>query len=219
MSALGRTRTRVILVDDHQVVLRGMELALREEAGLDVVGAASTAAAALALAATTDFDVALVDMLLPDRAGAELIAGLRRARPAAAVVALSGDASEDLQLAALEAGAAGYLLKTVGTAAIAAAVRRAAQGEVVFEPAQLSRLFARRREAGRAAQARPALTEREREILELMASGADTKTMAYRLGIAEHTIRRHTQNILSKLDAHSRLEAVAKAREAGLLPH
>lgn len=218
LTAPRRESIRVLLVDDHQVVLRGLELALEQEGGIEVVGAVSTAAAALALAKSTEFDVALVDMGLAGTSGADLVTALRGASPASAVLVLSGDDDEALQMAALEAGATGYLLKTAGAPAIADAVRRAARGDVVFEPAQLTRLFARRHAAANAAQERPALTVREREILALMASGADTKTMAYRLGIGEHTVRRHTQNILGKLDAHSRLEAVAVARRLGLLP-
>lgn len=217
MSGVRQGGVRVLLVDDHQVVLRGLELALKQEGGIEVVGGVTTAAAALSLAKSTDFDVALVDMGLGGTSGADLVVALRGASPGSAVLVLSGDADEAQQLAALEAGATGYLLKTAGAAVIADAVRRAAAGDVVFEPAQLTRLFARRREAANAAQERPALTVREREILALMASGADTKTMAFRLKIGEHTVRRHTQNILGKLDAHSRLEAVAIARRLGLL--
>lgn len=208
---------RVVLVDDHQIVLRGLQLTLTQDPAIAVVGSAATAAAALELGVTADYDVAVVDMGLPDRPGSEVVEALRAARPGAAAIILSGDASDETQLAAIEAGAAGCLVKTEATSAIVSAVKRVAHGEILFEAATLSRLFAKRRAQAAIEAGRPSLTGRETEVLHLLATGADTKEIAFRLKIGEHTVRRHTQNLLGKLDAHSRLEAVARARELGLL--
>lgn len=208
---------RVLLVDDHQIVLRGLQLTLTQDPAIVVVGSAATAAAALELGVAAEYDVAVVDMGLPDQPGSEVVEALRAARPGTAAIILSGDASEETQLAAIEAGAAGYLVKTEGASAIVSAVKRVARGEILFEAATLSRLFAQRRAQAAAEAGRPSLTGREAEVLDLLATGADTKEIAYQLKIGEHTVRRHTQNLLGKLDAHSRLEAVARARGLGLL--
>jgi len=205
----------VLIVEDHQVVAEGLAVLLDEHPDLDVVGWAATVADAERLVATEPVDVVVLDYWLPDRTGAEAVAALRVYRPDAAVVFLSADDSDDVILAALEAGASGYLVKSAGGADVAAAVRRAAEGEILMPARQLAALLTRRREQARqqAEQSRrlASLTPRERQILGLMAEGLDNREIALRLGISYATVRSHVRHLLGKLGARSKLEAVVRA--------
>ncbi len=211
----GRAPYRVLIVEDHQVVAEGLAVLLDEHPDLDVVGWAATVADAERLVATEPVDVVVLDYWLPDRTGAEAVAALRVYRPDAAVVFLSADDSDDVILAALEAGASGYLVKSAGGADVAAAVRRAAEGEILMPARQLAALLTRRREQARqqAEQSRrlASLTPRERQILGLMAEGMDNREIALRLGISYATVRSHVRHLLGKLGARSKLEAVVRA--------
>ena len=213
--------TRVLIVEDHRVVADGLALALGHDPALEVVGTATTVAEATTQARETRPDVLLVDYHLPDGTGAEVAVAIRAYLPNAAVVVLSADPGEQALLAAIEAGACGYLLKSQAAAQVVDAVRRAAEGEMLIPAATLAGLLGRRRqEAGREAerhQVLEALTPREHEILLLMASGVDNRAIADRLVIGYSTVRSHVQNVLDKLGAHSKLEAVARANELGLL--
>jgi DNA-binding NarL/FixJ family response regulator len=210
---------RILIVEDHLVVAEGLELALGRYEDLLVVGSAVTADDAERLTLERDPHVVLMDHHLPDRSGAEAAAAVRRAKPHLAVVMLTADTSDETMIAALEAGACGYLLKTRPSSEIVTAIRRAAEGEFLFPADKLSRLFAIRRSKVLAADEQPALTAREREILELMGQGLDNAAIAERLVIGVNTVRHHVQNILEKLRVHSKLEAVARAYEVGLLEH
>jgi DNA-binding NarL/FixJ family response regulator len=138
-----------------------------------------------------------------------------------AIVFLSADSSEDALIAAIEAGACGYLVKSGAAAQVADAVRRAAEGEMLIPAATLAGLLARQRQRQREqAQVETLagqLTRREKEILKLMAQGLDNRAIAEKLFISFTTVRGHVQNILEKLDAHSKLEAVARANQHGLI--
>jgi two-component system nitrate/nitrite response regulator NarL len=213
---------RVLIVEDHQVVAEGLAVLLDEHPDLSVVGWAATGADAARLAETEPFDVAVVDYWLPDRTGAEAVADLRAHRPDAAMVFLSADDSDDVILAALEAGASGYLVKSASGADVAGAVRRAAEGEILMPARQLSALLARRRERARQQTERSrqlaSLTGRERQILGLMTEGMDNREIAARLGIGYATVRSHVRHLLGKLGARSKLEAVVRAADWDL-PH
>ncbi len=211
---------RVLIVEDHQVVAEGLAILLGEHPDLRVVGWAATVADAEQLVATEPADVVVVDYWLPDGTGVEAVAALRAYWPDAAVVFLSADDSDEVMLAALEAGASGYLVKSAGGADVAAAVRRAAEGEILVPARQLAALLTRRREQAQRQAERSrrldSLTPRERQILGLMAEGMDNREIALRLSVSYATVRSHVRHLLSKLGARSKLEAVVKAADWGL---
>lgn len=213
-------RYRVLIVEDHQVVAEGLALLLGEHPDMHVVGWAATVAATERLAAAEPVDVAIADYWLPDGTGAEAVSALRAHRPDAAVVFLSADDSDEVMLAALEAGASGYLVKTAGGADVAAAVRRAAEGEILLPANQLAALLTRRRVRAQRQAERTrmldSLTPRERQILGLMAEGMDNREVADRLGVSYATVRSHVRHLLGKLGARSKLEAVVRAADWGL---
>ena len=206
---------RVLVVEDHPVVAEGLATLLAEDPRLRVVRRAETVAQAVAAAAEEPLDVALVDFRLPDGTGAEAATGIREHRPEAAVLFLSADDSEPAMIAAVEAGASGYLIKTAAGSEIVDAVRRAAEGEMLIPAPRLAALLARRRELAQAEDERSrrlgSLTPREYEILRLMTEGLDNREIAARLHVAYPTVRSHVRSVLQKLDARSRLEAVVKA--------
>ena len=221
MSAEGGERIGVLIVEDHQVLAEGLELALERHDDLEVVGWAGTVADALVLARERRPQVVLMDFHLPDGTGADAAGRIRQELGQAAIVFLSADTSEDALMAAIESGACGYLVKSGAAAQVADAVRRAAEGEMLIPAATLAGLLGRQRQRQReeAQLHRLAgqLTPREKEILQLMAQGLDNRAIAEKLFISFTTVRGHVQNILEKLEAHSKLEAVARANQYGLI--
>jgi len=211
---------RILIVEDHLVVAEGLAALLAEHPDLDVVGRAASVAATDRLAAAGPVDVAIVDYWLPDGTGVDAVAALRAHWPDAVVVFLSVDDSDELMLAALEAGASGYLVKTASGADVAEAVRRAGEGEILIPARQLATLLTRRRVQARRQTERSrrldSLTPRERQILGLMAEGMDNREVARRLGVSYATVRSHVRNLLGKLGARSKLEAVVRAADWGL---
>ena len=211
---------RVLLVEDHPVVIEGLQLAL-ERHGFDVVGAAVSAADGRRLAQERQPQVALLDFNLPDSSGGQLAAWIRDASPQTAVIFLTGDESDDALLAALDAGARGFLFKTQPPVQIAEAIRQAASGRSVMPPGRVSEVLARRRERqqaeDRARQERDRLTSRELEILQMLAHGMATKEIASKLFLSVATVRWYVQQMIEKLEAHSKIEALARARELGLI--
>jgi RNA polymerase sigma factor (sigma-70 family) len=211
---------RVLIIEDHQVVAEGLAVLLSEHPQLEVVGVAGDVAEVRRWADSEPVDVAVVDYWLPDGTGVDATAALREHWPEAAVVFLSADDSDESMLAALEAGASGYLVKSAGGSDVAEAVRRAAEGEILVPARQLGALLARRREQAQRQAERSrqleSLTPRERQILGLMAEGMDNRDIARQLGVSYTTVRSHVRHLLSKLSAHSKLEAVVRAAELGL---
>ena len=211
---------RVLLVEDHPVVIEGLQLAL-ERHGFEVVGAAVSAADGRRLAQEHLPEVALLDFNLPDAGGGELALWVREVSPQTAVIFLTGDESDDALLAALDAGARGFLFKTQPPAQIADAIRQAASGRSVMPPGRVSEVLARRRERleaeERARQERERLTARELEILQMLAQGMGTKEIASKLYLSVATVRWYVQQMIEKLESHSKIEALARARELGLI--
>lgn len=213
---------KVLIVEDHRVVAEGLWALLAEYSGLAVVGWAASVEEVVPMAKELVPDVALIDFRLPDGTGADAAARIRAHDPAAAMVILSADASDDALLAAVEAGACGYLLKSASGDEIAGAIRAAAEGETLIPASTLVEVLARHRESARASAQSAArlesLTPREQEILALMSQGLDNRALAERLSISYATVRTHVRKILEKLEARSQLEAVAKAADWGFRP-
>jgi two-component system, NarL family, nitrate/nitrite response regulator NarL len=209
-----RAPIRVLIVEDHQVMAEALSALLGREADVEVVGWVTTVADAVRLAAERSPDVILADFRLPDGTGADVASAVRQRRPRPAVVLLSAVDTVAALLAAVEAGARGYLLKSRAASDVLDAVRRAARGEMLVPSSVLADLLAQR---GRQAVLLGSLTARERDVLKLMAEGLDNNQVATRLGIRYGTVRSHVRNLIAKLDAHSKMEAVVRAEELGLI--
>jgi DNA-binding NarL/FixJ family response regulator len=213
--------TRVLIVEDHPIVADGLQLALSRNEDLRVVGTASTLADAQRLAARVLPSVVVLDYHLPDGTGAEAAGAIRQAAPDAAFIILTADTSDETMLSSIEAGVSGYVVKSEAAADIVDAVRRVAAGEMLIPPTILAGLLARQRQraerAVRRHELRERLTPRETEILQLVARGVDNRAIADRLGISIATVRVHVQKVIEKLGAHSRLEAVVRANDHGLI--
>jgi DNA-binding NarL/FixJ family response regulator len=211
---------RVVVVDDHPVYRDGVADALDDCADIDVVGTAADGEAAVGLVADAKPDVVLMDLRMPGGGGIPATAAISGSHPDTSVVVLTMSDDDDSVFAALRAGARGYLLKESEGADIARAVRAAARSEAVFGPRIADRVlafFASSR-ARSSALPFPELTDREREVLDLVAHGLSNGAIAQRLFLSEKTVRNRVSDVLTKLHAASRAEAVALARDAGLGP-
>jgi DNA-binding NarL/FixJ family response regulator len=202
-------RTRLLIVDDHDMFADSLRVALSAQPDFEVVGTAATLAQGKNMVATTAPDVVLLDHHLPDGLGVDSIADLRVIRPEAHVVVLTAAAEDSMLVAATEAGCAGFILKTSPLDELVAAVRTAAAGDIMVSSDLLSRLLNRLHHQ----HDRPSndLTAREREILQLIAQGLTNGAIASRLFISVNTVRNHVQSILAKLGVHSKLEALSVA--------
>ncbi len=207
---------RVLIVDDHEVLASSLAQVLDHEPDLTVVGSAGTLEKARALLATEAPDVVLLDHRMPDGDGVAAIPELLALRPGASIVVLTATTSDHVLIAAIEGGASGFVSKTRGLDEVTSAVRAAAAGESVISPEMLARLLPRlhRREA----EPRDTLTDREREVLQLLAEGLSNAAIAERLVVSVHTVRNHVANLSTKLGAHSKLEALSIAVRERLLP-
>jgi DNA-binding NarL/FixJ family response regulator len=212
---------RVFVVDDHHVVRRGLRAFLDSVGDMEVVGEAADGREALEgiaalVAAGGPPDVVLMDLLMPGMDGVTATAAITQRHPDLAVVAMTSFTQADMVHGALEAGAAGYLLKDAEADEVAAAIRAACRGEVHLDPAiakQLTRSLVAPR-----LQAADALTDREREVLVLVAQGLSNQQIADSLVISERTARTHVSNILGKLGVASRTQAALLAIREGVAP-
>ena len=209
---------RVLLVDDHPLFLDGVTAALAGDPDLAVVGTAGDGASALAQAAALEPDVVLMDLNLPDGSGVDATRELLASRPTLRVLVMTMSNDDDAVVAAMRAGARGYVVKGAGRDDLLHAVRTVAAGGAVFSPGVADRLGAFF--SGLAAQPGrevfPQLTEREREVLELLARGYDNRRIARELFLSDKTVRNHVSNVLARLDAPDRAEAILRARRAGM---
>jgi DNA-binding NarL/FixJ family response regulator len=203
-------RIRVLIVDDHTVVRRGLRGFFDLLDDIEVVGEAEDGRRAVALVDEVLPDVVLMDIVMPVMDGIAAIGEIKARHPDVEVVALTSFIEEDRVTAALEAGATGYLLKDAEADDVAIAIRRAQAGEVHLDP-QVARLLARRVRNPHPEQ--EPLTEREREVLRLVARGHSNKEIAALLDITERTARTHVSNILGKLNLASRTQAALWAIE------
>ncbi len=209
------SRISVLLVDDQVMFAQSVARTLSRQPDIEMIGVAHTAADGIVLAEQVQPDVAVVDYKLPDLDGASLTRRIRAVSPNTSVLMLTGLTEERLVLATIEAGGAGFLTKDKAVDELVAAVRILSTGEAYIAHATLVELLPRLRRGYQHLGAE--LTRREREILELMVNGIETKSIATRLGLRVNTVRNHIQHILMKLDAHSKLEAVAIALREGLV--
>ncbi len=197
------------------MVRDGLQLWLEEEADIAVVGAVGTIARAIELCTEKRPDVVLMDFHLPDGDGITATAEIIALVPETSVIMMSGSLTDDLLSRAITAGCSGFLAKARGTEDLVTAVRSAAHGETILPREVLGALLGRMRTA--TPDADHGLTKRELEILQLLAKGLSTTAISERLVLSDHTTRNHVHNILMKLGAHSKLEAVATAMREGVL--
>jgi DNA-binding NarL/FixJ family response regulator len=210
---------RVVVVDDHPLYRDGLVTAMAAMPGVEVVGEAGDGEQAVAVAADLLPDVVVMDLHMPDVNGIEATRRITSAHPSVAVLVLTMLEGDDSVFAAMRAGARGYLLKGADRSEIARALEGVAHGEVVFSAGIASRVlafFAAGPGAAPSLDPFPGLTEREREILDLVARGLTNAEIARRLVVSDKTVRNHVSNVFAKLQVAGRAEAVARARDAGL---
>jgi len=206
--------TRVLVVDDHPVVRSGLAAVLSSLDGFDVVAVAADGRAAVREALLHQPDVALMDLQMPGGDGFTAIRELAVAAPSVAVCVLTMFDDDDSLFEAMRAGARGYLLKGAEQEEIARAVRGVASGEVVFGPGVAKRVLGQL--TAPATVPFPSLTARELEVLDLLAAGMPTASIARHLEVAAKTVSNHVSNILTKLQLSDRTQAAVVARDAGL---
>jgi DNA-binding NarL/FixJ family response regulator len=201
---------RVLLADDHPMVRAGLEQLLGAEEDIDVVGAACDGHEAVALVAQIGVDVVLMDLSMPVLDGVEATRRLSAEAPGVRVVVLTSFADRDRILAALDAGAAGYLLKDSEPYELLAGVRAASRGEAPLAPRAASAVIAR------LPSSRPELTDREQDVLRLVGQGLPNKLIASELGISEQTVKTHLTHVFSRIGVSDRTNAALWARRHGL---
>jgi two-component system NarL family response regulator len=213
---------RVLIADDHAVFRRGIRVILDHAPDIEVVGEAADADAAEAAEASLEPDVILMDVRMPGGSGIEAAERIKSRQPDAAILMLTASEDESDLFEAIKAGATGYLLKEISVEEVCDAVRAAAAGQSRLAPRMASKLlseFAMLSQRGAETDAgSPArLTDREMDVLRLMAKGQSNREIAKELFISENTVKNHVRNILEKLHLHSRMEAVVYAVREKLL--
>lgn len=216
------TVIRVMVVDDHTIFRDGLKAILTTVPDIDVAGEAGNGREAIAQAEALAPDVILMDINMPDVNGIEATQQILAAKPETGIVMLTMLEDNDSLFAAMCAGARGYILKGADKAEVLKTIRAVADGEALFGPAIAGRLTAFFQHSRRAAQHDdglapfPDLTDREREVLELIAAGESNQEIAHRLHISAKTVSNHISNIFGKLQVADRAQAIVKARQAGL---
>jgi two-component system, NarL family, nitrate/nitrite response regulator NarL len=214
MSETGAASVRVLLVEDHAMVARGIEAALGDEGDMEVVGIAGTVDDGVLRFRQLSPDVVVMDYRLPDGEGTEAARQIRTIDNDATVLLVTGSDDPTVVSAALDSGCSGFVSKDRGVDDLTSAIRAVARGAAVFPADLLSRALS-------SATDRPSvgrdLTSREREVLTLLADGSSTEEIGGDLFLSLHTVRNHVRNILTKLHARTKLEAVVIAARAGLV--
>jgi len=209
-------KLRVIIVDDHALFRRGLEMVLENEKDIEVVGEATDGQQAVDKTSELMPDVVLMDVRMPRRSGIEATQRIKELMPHVKIVVLTNSDEEADLYEAIKAGASGYLLKEISSEEVADAIRSVVQGHSRISPAMASKLLTEfqamsKRTDDRQPLAPPKLTERELQILRLVAKGLGNRDIAQQLFISENTVKNHIRNILEKLQLHSRMEAVIYA--------
>jgi len=213
---------RVLVVDDHALFRRGLEMVLGHEPDIEVIGEAGDGTEAVELASALLPDIVLMDVRMPRRSGIEACTAIKEVVPSAKIVMLTISDDEADLYDAIKAGASGYLLKEISIDEVGAAIRSVAGGQSLISPSMASKLlseFATMIKKGDERQQVPAprLTDRELQVLKLVAKGLNNRDIAKELFISENTVKNHIRNILEKLQLHSRMEAVVYAVREKLL--
>ncbi|NJP66181.1 response regulator [Streptomyces spiramenti] len=218
-----RDPIRVLVVDDHELFRRGLEIVLAQEEDIEVVGEAGDGAEAVEKAADLLPDIVLMDVRMPRRGGIEACTTIKEVAPSARIIMLTISDEEADLYDAIKAGATGYLLKEISTDEVTAAIRAVADGQSQISPSMAAKLLTefksmiqRNGEDQRLVPA-PRLTSRELEVLRLVATGRNNRDIARVLFISENTVKNHVRNILEKLQLHSRMEAVVYAMREKIL--
>jgi len=192
---------RVLIVEDHRVVAEGLAALINHQGDMKVVGEAGSVAECITAVAELEPDVVLLDFRLPDGTGAEAATAIREVRPHAKLIFLTREDTDAARFAAVQSGASAFIHKSKA-------------GRVLITPRTIATLIAKRR----AIEAQfESLTPREKEVLQLMAEGLSSRSVAAKMGISYTTVRTHIRSLGSKLGVHSKLEAIVKARELGLI--
>jgi DNA-binding NarL/FixJ family response regulator len=220
--AFGVEPIRVLVVDDHALFRRGLEMVLAHEPDIDVVGEAADGAAAVEKAVLTTPDIVLMDVRMPRRGGIDACTAIKEAVPSSKIIMLTISDEEADLYDAIKAGATGYLLKEISIEEVASAIRAVHGGQSLISPSMASKLLTEfasmiRRGDERQQVPAPRLTDREMEVLRLVAKGLNNRDIAKQLFISENTVKNHIRNILEKLQLHSRMEAVVYAVREKLL--
>ncbi|NIS79034.1 MAG: response regulator [Anaerolineales bacterium] len=211
---------RLILVDDHEVVRSGLRMLLESETDVEIVGEFGTAHEALKALPSLNPDVVLMDIGLPDLSGIDASTEIKRLQPDTAIVALTIHEDEEYFFKMLEAGASGYVPKRAAPEELLTAIRAAAIGEVYLYPSMAKLLvkdYLTQEPQPRGGQTLNGLTEREQEVLAHLADGALNVEIAETLSISPKTVARHRENIMRKLNLHSRTELVKYAIRKGII--
>jgi RNA polymerase sigma factor (sigma-70 family) len=206
--------TRVLIIEDHQVVAEGLAALINDQKDMTVVGHTGSVADAIARAAELKPDLVLIDFRLNDGTGADAAAGIRQLRPETKLIFLTREDSDAARFAAIESGASAFIHKSRAAQDVVDAIRTVAGGGSLFTPRTIAQLLNSRREVEAQLER---LTPREKEVLRLMAEGMPSREIASRLGISYTTVRTHIRSLGSKLGVHSKLEAIVKARELALV--
>lgn len=213
------TAIRILIIDDHTLLRRGLIALMGAEPDFDVVGDAADAHEGIKKAAQLQPDIVLLDLHMPGITGVQALPNLREASPKSRVLMLTVSEDADDLVVALRAGADGYLLKNIESEVLIAAIRRTLEGEAVISERMTGKLVSELRNKGPGVPATPVqggLSPRENEIALLIAEGASNKDIARRLGVAESTVKIHVQHILRKLELTSRVQIAVYVSEQGV---
>jgi two-component system response regulator DevR len=210
------TPIQVFLLDDHEIVRRGVRELLEAEPGIEVVGEASTAAEALSRIPAVRPDVAVLDVRLPDGSGVEVCREVRSQIPTLACLMLTSFSDDDALFEAIMAGASGYVLKQIRGNDLVTAIRRVSRGESLLDPTVTAKVLHRLRNPSEEDERLAKLTPQERRILDLIAEGATNRQIGAELHLAEKTVKNYVSNMLMKLGMSRRTEAAVFAVKAGV---
>jgi two-component system NarL family response regulator len=211
---------RVVVVDDQELFRRGLTMLLGVEPDIDVVGEAGDGVSAVELVVETMPDIVLLDVRMPKRSGLEACMGIKELAPSTRIIMLTVSDEEGDLYEAVKNGASGYLLKDSSIDEVAQAIRVVAEGQSLISPSMAAKLIDEFKEISRSDResgSAPRLTDRELEVLRLVAKGLNNREVAKQLFISENTVKNHVRNILDKLQLHSRMEAVMYAVREKLL--
>jgi DNA-binding NarL/FixJ family response regulator len=206
--------TQILIVEDHRVVAEGLAALINDQKDMKVVGIAASVADCVPAAEELQPDIVLIDFRLPDGTGPDAATAIRDIQPGTKMIFLTREDTDAARFAAVQAGASAFIHKSRAAAEVVSTIREVARGKMLITPRTIAALLAKRRNLETQLER---LTPREKEVLRLMAEGRPSRHIADELGISYTTVRTHIRSLGSKLAVHSKLEAIVKARELGLI--